>query len=320
MIKSLRCGFLALVLLCPAAQAQTYPNRPVRVIIPFGAGGVADVTTRLAAEKLGEKLGQRFVVENQPGAAGINAARSVLAAAADGYTLGLATNGTAISVALFKSLPFDPLKDFATISTLGYFDLVLVTSAESQFRTLQDFVKAAREQPGRLNVGTITAGSTQNLGAELFKTAAGVHFQIVPYRNSPEALIALLRNDVQLVLDFHAALKSNLADQKIRALATSGPTRSQSLPNVPTVQESGVRDYDVTSWNGLVAPNATPKEVIDTLNKAIREVLADSELKRRYLDVGIEAKPSSPDELKARLRADIDKWGKVIERAGIPKQ
>jgi tripartite-type tricarboxylate transporter receptor subunit TctC len=311
---------VVLALSFAAAHAQNYPNRPVRVIIPFGAGGVADVTTRLAAEKLGEKLGQRFVVENQPGAGGINAARSVTSAPSDGHTLGLATNGTAVSVALFKSLPFDPVKDFAAISMLGSFDLVLATGADSQFRTLQDFVKAAREQPGKLNVGTINVGSTQNLGAELFKTAAGVNFQIVPYRNSPEALIALLRNDVQLVMDFHAALKSNLADQKIRALATSGPSRSQSLPNVPTAQESGVRGYDVTSWNGLVAPSATPADVVAALNKAVREILADADLKKRYLDLGIEAKASSPDELKARLVADIEKWGKVIERAGIPKQ
>jgi tripartite-type tricarboxylate transporter receptor subunit TctC len=322
-MRKSRCLFLAvaaLALLASAAHAQNYPNRPVRVIVPFGAGGVADVTTRIAADKLGEKLGQRFVVENQPGAGGINAARSVLSAAADGYTLLLASNGTAVSVALFKSLPFDPVKDFATISLLGAFDLILATKADSPFRTLQDFVKTARAQPGKLNVGTINVGSTQNLGAELFKTAAEIDFQIVPYRNSPEALVALLRNDVQLVMDFHAALRSNLADQKIRALATSGPARSQALPDVPTVQESGVRDYDVTSWNGLAAPIATPKEVIDTQNKAIRDVLADAELKKRYLELGIEAKASSPEEMKTRLQSEIGKWAKVIERANIPKQ
>jgi tripartite-type tricarboxylate transporter receptor subunit TctC len=322
MTRMLRLAFPAIVVfaLSAAAHAQNYPNRPVRVIVPFGAGGVADVTTRIAADKLGEKLGQRFVVENQPGAGGINAARSVLGAGADGYTLFLASNGTAVSVALFKSLPFDPVKDFAPISLLGSFDLILATKADAPFRTLQDFVKTAREQPGKLNVGTINVGSTQNLGAELFKTAADVNFQIVPYRNSPEALIALLRNDVQLVMDFHAALKSNLADQKIRALATTGPARSPALPNIPTVMESGIRDYDVTSWNGFAAPSATPKNVVDTLNKAVREVLADAELKKRYLDLGIEAKASSPDEMKTRLQAEIGKWTKVIERAGIAKQ
>src|SRR3954463_16081242 len=180
-----------------AAQAQ-YPGRPVRFILPFGAGGVADVTSRLTAEKLGEKLGQRFVVENQPGAGGINAARSVLGATPDGYTLGLVTNGTAISVPLFKALPFDPVRDFAMVSALGTFDLVFAVNAGSRFHTLADFVKAAREKPGKLNVGTINIGSTQNLGAELFKSTAGVDFQVVPYRNSPEIIVGLLRNDVDM--------------------------------------------------------------------------------------------------------------------------
>src|SRR5215510_174412 len=178
------------------AEAARYPSRPVRFVLPFGAGGVADVTSRLTAEKLGEKLGQRFVVENQPGAGGINAARTVISAAPDGYTLGLVTNGTAISVPLFKALPFDPVKDFTMISRLGTFDLVFLVNAQSAFRTLADVVKAAREQPGKLNVGTINIGSTQNLGAELFKSTAGVDFQVVPYRNSPEIIVGLLRNDV----------------------------------------------------------------------------------------------------------------------------
>jgi len=321
MTRNVRIAVTALLVVLPTvAQAQNYPNRPVRVVVPFGAGGVADVTTRIAVDKLGEKLGQRFVVENQPGAGGINAARSVLASPPDGYTLFLASNGTAVSVALFKSLPFDPVKDFAAVSLLGSFDLILATSAAGPFRTLQDFVKAAREQPGKLNVGTINVGSTQNLGAELFKTAADVDFQIVPYRNSPEALVALLRNDVQMVIDFHAALKSQLTDQKIRALATSGAARSQSLPDVPTVQEAGVRGYEVTSWNALAGPGAMPKEAIATLNKAVREVLADADLKKRYLELGIEAKASSPEEMKTRLQTEIGKWAKVIERANIPKQ
>src|SRR5262245_42084838 len=154
------------------ARAQAYPSRPVRFVLPFAAGGVADITSRLAADKLGDKLGQRLVVENQPGPGGIAAARSVTTAAPDGHTLALLTNGTAISVALYKSLPFDPVKDLAPISALGSFDLVFATNAESEFKTLGDFIKAAREKPGALNVGTINVGGTQNLGAELFKSSA----------------------------------------------------------------------------------------------------------------------------------------------------
>ena len=301
------------------AQAQ-YPTRPVRFVLPFGAGGVADVTSRLTAEKLGDKLGQRFVVENQPGAGGINAARTVTGATADGYTLGLVTNGTAISVPLFKALPFDPVKDFTMISALGTFDLVFVVNAQSNIRTLDDFVKTAREQPGKLNVATINIGSTQNLGAELFKSTAGVDFQIVPYRNSPEILVGLLRNDVDMMVDFYAALRAGLQDGKLRPLAVSGPRRSSILPDVPTVQEAGTRDYEVVSWNGMFAPNGTPRDVVDVLNRSLHEILASPDVVKQYADVGIEAKASSPEELAARLRQDIDKWAKVIERAKIPKQ
>jgi tripartite-type tricarboxylate transporter receptor subunit TctC len=303
-----------------AAAQGHYPGKPVRFVLPFGAGGVADVTSRLTAEKLGEKLGQRFVVENQPGAGGINAARTVTGAAADGYTLGLVTNGTAISVPLFKALPFDPIKDFTLISALGTFDLVFVVNAQSNFRTLDDFVKTAREQPGKLNVGTINIGSTQNLGAELFKSSAAVDFQIVPYRGSPEILVGLLRNDVDMMVDFYAAVRAGLQDGKLRALAVSGSRRSAILPDVPTVQEAGTRDYEVVSWNGMFAPQGTPREVVDVLNRSLHEILASSDVVKQYADVGIEAKASSPEELAARLRQDIDKWGKVIERAGIPKQ
>src|SRR5262245_54386454 len=171
------------------ARAQAYPSRPIRFILAFGPGGVADITARIAAEKLGEKLGQRIVVENQPGPGGIAAARSVTSAPADGYTLGLLTNGTAISVAAYNALPFDPVKDFTPISTLGTFELVFATNPESQFQTLADLIRTAREQPGKLNVGTINVGGTQNLAAELFKSSAGLNFQIIPYRGTPEVVI-----------------------------------------------------------------------------------------------------------------------------------
>ena len=302
------------------ACAQAYPARPVRLILPFAAGGVADVTSRLTAEKLSEKLGQRFVVENQPGAGGINAARSVISAAPDGYTLGLVTNGTAISVPLFKSLPFDPTKDFDLVSTLGYFDLVFAVNGESRFKTLADVVEAARAAPGKLNVGTINIGGTQNLGAELFKSAAGVDFQVVPYRGSPEIIVGLLRNDIDLMVDFYAAMRAALQDGKLRALAVSGSHRSPALPNVPTVQEAGVKDYEVTSWNGIAGPQGLPRDVVEVLNRSLRDILAIPEVVKQYADVGIEAKASTPEELGTRLRQDIEKWTKVIERANIPKQ
>jgi tripartite-type tricarboxylate transporter receptor subunit TctC len=303
-----------------ASAQQSYPSRPVRFVLPFGAAGVADITSRIAAEKLGDKLGQRFVVENQPGPGGIAAARAVLSQAADGYTIGLVTNGTSISAAIYKTLPFDPVKDFACISTIGAFDLFFATNAESEFKTLPDFIKAAREQPGKLNVGTINVGGTQNLAAELLKSLAGVNFQIIPYRGTPDVIVALLRNDVQLLVEFYAPIKSTLADKKIRAVASSGTQRSPFLPDVPTAAEAGVPGYEVTSWNGVFAPVGAPAEILALLNKSIHEMVAMPDVKQRYADLGIEAKASTPEQLKARLEGDIKKWAAVIERAGIPKQ
>ncbi len=308
------------IAVAPVANAQNYPDRPVRIVLPFGAGGVADITARLVAEGLGRKMNQRFVIENQPGAGGIAAARAVTSSPPDGYTLAMLTNGTAISVPLFKALPFDPVKDFAPISSLGFFDFVIGANADSPYKSVADVVKAARAEPGKLNFGTINIGSSQNLAAELFKSSAGIQFAIVPYRNSPEVVVALLRNDVQVMIDNYAAMKSALADNKIIALATTGKARSAALPNVASVEEGGVKDYDVVSWNALFAPAGTPPAIIAALNGALREVLADAGLKQRLLDLGIEAKASTPDEIAARLKGDIEKWGRVIERANISKQ
>src|SRR5215475_9630172 len=241
-LKPLRvvAALLAALAAMPAS-AQTYPSRPVKIVLPFGAGGVADTSSRIIADKLGERLGQRFLVENMPGAGGISAAKAVLAASPDGYTLGLVTNGTAISAALFNALPFDPAADFEMISTLGTFDLVFAVDSVSSYRTLADFITAAKAAPGKLNVGTVNVGGTQNLGAELFKSATGIDVQIVPFRNSPDIVVGLLRNDVQMMVDFPAALKGQIDVSKLRLLATSGPKRSPSMPDLVTVTETGVK-------------------------------------------------------------------------------
>jgi tripartite-type tricarboxylate transporter receptor subunit TctC len=304
----------------PSASAETFPSRPIHLIVPFGAGGVADVSSRIVADKLGDQLGQRFVIDNMPGAGGIAAARNALAAPRDGYTLALLTNATAISVSLFANLPFNPLKDFTPISPLGYFDCLFVTNAASDFRTLADFLNTARAKPGVLNVGTVNPGSTQHLTAELFKSTAGVNFVIVPFRTTPEAVIALMRNDIQMVIDFYAGLNAGLSDGKLRPVAWSAAKRSPALPDVPTVEEAGVPGFNVSSWNALYAPSGAPGDVIETLNRGLRTVLADPDVKRRLLELGIDAKASTSAELDERMRADIKKWAEVIERAGIAKQ
>jgi tripartite-type tricarboxylate transporter receptor subunit TctC len=325
--SNVRCasiaGFIALaaVLLTPqVASAQNYPIRPVRLILPFGAGGVADVTARIVTEKLGEKLGQRFIIENMPGAGGITAARAVLSSSPDGYTLALLSNGTAISVSLFKSLKFDPLTDFVPVSSMGYFDFIFVTQANTPYRTLADVIKAAKEKPGALNVGTINVGSTQNLSAQLFKSTAGVDVTIVPFRSSPDVLIALLRGDIQMAIENYSAVQSHISDKAVTAVSSSGLVRTLFLPDVPTVKEAGGGDFEAQSWNAIFAPKGTPPEVIKTLNAALREVLDAPDLKKRALELGIEAKGSMPEEIHQRLKDDIVKWAKVIERAGIEKQ
>jgi tripartite-type tricarboxylate transporter receptor subunit TctC len=319
-IASLAFAAAVVLSLGPSAAQAAWSDRPVKLILPFGAGGVADVTSRVMADRLGEKLGQRFVVENMPGPGGIQAARAVVTAASDGYTIGLVTNGTAISVAAFNSLPFDPVKDFTMVSTLGMFDLVFVVNADSEFQTLGDFVSAAKAQPGKLNIGTIAVGGTQNLGAELFKSLAGINVQIVPYKNSPDIVVALLRNDVQMLVEFPPAIQGQVDSNRLKVLASSSPARSPLMPNVPTAAESGVRGYEVTSWNGVFGPKGMPKEIVDALNKAMREVLEMPELKAQFAKVGVEARASTPAELMARLVSDIQKWNDVMAKAGIPKK
>jgi tripartite-type tricarboxylate transporter receptor subunit TctC len=311
----------ALVAAQHQARAQArYPDKAVRIVLPFAAGGVADITARIIAEKLGDRLGQRFYVENQPGAGGIAAARTVISSPPDGHTLALLSNGTAVSVSLFKKLPFDPLRDFEPVSSLGFFDFVFATGANSEFKTLGDFITAAKARPGVLNVGTINIGSTQNLSAELFKTAAGIDFTIIPFRATPEAQISLLQGDIALVIDSYSSMKGNLADGKLRALASSGLKRSEATPDLATVQEADVAGYDVVSWNALFAPAGTPPEIVKTLNGALREILADADVKKRLIELGIEARASTPQEISARLKSDIDKWRQVIEKAGIQRQ
>ena len=279
---------------CLIARAQAYPTRPVRLILPFAAGGVADVTSRLAADKLGEKLASASWSRTWRVPAASRRRAAMITAAPDGYTLCLITNGTAISVAIYKQSAVRPGEGFRADLGVGNFELVFAANADSPYKTLADLLKAARAQPGKLNIGTIAVGSTQHLGAELFRSIAKLDIQLIPYKTSPDAMIGLIRNDMQLMIDFYAALERGLVDKKLRPLATSGLKRTAFLPDVPPVAEAGVPGYEVLSWNGLGAPAGTPQPMIETLNKAIREVLAMPDVIKRYKEVGIAAQASSP--------------------------
>ncbi|MGA2891262.1 MAG: tripartite tricarboxylate transporter substrate-binding protein [Xanthobacteraceae bacterium] len=311
---------VTLLAAAPSRAQSHYPDRAVTLLVPYGAGGVADVGMRILSDKLSHRLDAPFVVEDRPGAGGIVAAQAGAAAAPDGYTLLMTGNNNAIAAALFKSLPYNVLTDFASISTAAFFDVLIVTRAGSPLHTLRDFIGAARANPGRLNIGTITAGSTQNLAAELFGSSANIKTAIVPFRSSPDMAGAVMRGDVDVAFEFYAAIEGLLADKKLVALASTGRERTAYLPEVPTVIESGITDYEVTSWNGLSLPAGTPGRVIKSLNQAMQDVIPDPEVQNKARLMGMAMRASTPNEMTARMTADIGKWGAVIERAGIARR
>ena len=321
-VFAIAAALLAAAIAAPGVgQSQTdYPNRPVMLIVPYGAGGVADVGMRILGDKLSSRLNQQFVIENRPGAAGIVAAQAGAAAAPDGYTLLMTGNNNAIAAALFKSLPYNILTDFASVSTAAFFDVLVVTRAGSPLHSVQDLIRAAAANPGKLNIGTITPGSTQNLAAELFASTTGIKAAIVPFGTSPDMAGAVMRGDIDVAFEFYAAISGLLADKKIVALAATGLQRTAYLPDVPTVIESGIKDYDVTSWNGLSAPAGTPASVIATLNQAMKDVIPSPGIQARASGMGMAMRASTPAEMTARMKADIAKWGAVIDKAGIAKR
>ncbi|HJS78600.1 MAG TPA: tripartite tricarboxylate transporter substrate binding protein [Burkholderiales bacterium] len=312
-----------LVSLCfvPAlALAQSYPTKPVRIVLPFGPGGIADITTRTIAPKLGEGLGQQVIVENMPGAGGIRAAETVARADPDGHTLLLLTNGNAVSQALFKSLPYDPVNDFAMISTVGFFSMVIVTRPESPAKTLQDAIAMAKSNPGKMNIGTITPGGTQHLAGELFRSTAGIDALVVPHKTTGEVIVAARNGNVDLAVDFIAPLLSSIKSGALRPLAVTAGKRFPGLPDVPTVIEAGVPGYDVASWNALAAPAKTPRAVIDRLNQELRKAIAAPEVQKRFGELGVDARTSTPQELRQFFIAESQRWTRVVEAAKIPKQ
>ena len=302
------------------AFGQAYPTKPVHIVLPFGPGGVADITTRTIAPQLGDALGQPIVVENMPGAGGIRAAETVAHAEPDGHTLLLLTNGNAVSQALFKSLPYDPANDFAMISTVGYFSMVIVTGAQSKLHTLREVLATAKANPGKLNVGTITPGGTQHLAGELFLSTAGIDALVVPHKTTGEVIVAVRNGNVDLAVDFIAPLLSAIRSGQLRALAVTAAKRFPGLGDVPTVIEAGVPGYDVASWNALAAPAKTPHAVIVKVHEALVKALAAPEVQKRYAELGVEGRASTPEELKAFYASETKRWTQVVERAKIPKQ
>ncbi|HKQ28476.1 MAG TPA: tripartite tricarboxylate transporter substrate-binding protein, partial [Burkholderiales bacterium] len=263
---------ILLALLPIAAAAQNFPTKPIRLIVPFGPGGVADITARVVAPKIGEGLGQSIVIENKPSAGGVVAGQEVARAAPDGYTLLLVSNGTAVSRALFKSLPYEPDKDFAMISSIGFFPLVIVTDPKSPFKGVQDLIAEAKKAPGKLNAGTIGIGSTQNLAAELFRSTTGADFQIIPYKATGEVVTAAKSGDAAAIFEFLAPMTSHIKSGNLRPLAITVAKRFPTLPDVPTMQEAGAsNDILVPTYFALLAPAGTPPAVVQRLNAEMQK-------------------------------------------------
>ena len=302
------------------AQAQSFPAKPLRIVVPFAAGGAGDLTARIVGAELSTSLGQPVTIENRPGAGGVVAAETVARAEADGHTMFLMSNGTAVTASLFRSLPYDTLKDLAPVSTLGTFDLAMLVPADSPFRTLGELIAFAKANPNKLNIGSINIGSTQNLAAELFKSSAEIDAQIVPFKATPELVGALRGKQVDVGVEILGPTLAQIKAGAFRALAVTGKKRSSALPEVPTAVEAGVKGFQASSWNALAVPGKTPRPVIDRLHKDIVAALAKPEVKKKLADLNIDADPSTPDEAALLLASDIRRWGAVIDKAGIPKQ
>jgi tripartite-type tricarboxylate transporter receptor subunit TctC len=302
----------------PFVRAQKrFPERPITLIVPFAPGGIADLTARAVAEHMGGSLGQPVIVDNRPSAGSIVATQAVTSARPDGHTLLLLSNGHAVSVGLFRKLPFDVQKDLAPISLLGRFDIGLFTPANSRFGSLKELVAHAKAHPGKLNVGTITPGSTQHLAAKFFETVAGIEALVVPYKGSPAVLTALRAGELDLAFEVVGPMLPQVAAGAVKALAVSSSQRNPALPGVPTVQQAGVPGYEVASWNALAAPAGTPPEVLAVLGQAAHAAVAAPAVRERLAQAGVRVGASTPAELQALLASEIQRWGAVIRAARI---
>ncbi len=313
----LMAGGLATALAAPLVRAQAYPTRPVRIVVPFGAGGVADLTARAVAQRLAEGLRQPVVVENRPGAGGVAAGEAVARAESDGHTLLLMSNGTAVSASLFRSLPFDARKDFAPVGVIGSFDLAVLAPGDSRFASLRDLVAHVRANPGRLNLATIQIGSTQHLAAELLKTELGLDFQVVPFNGTPAVLTALRGGQVDAAVEILGPMLPQVAARAVRPLAVLGAQRAAALPDVPTVAESGYPGYTSGSWAAVAVPKGTPPAVIARLNRAVLAALADPQVKQALAAQSFTAIGGTPEQLTQRVRRDSDRYGPLIRKLGL---
>ncbi len=302
------------------ARAQAYPERPIKILQGFAPGGNADNIARTVGTEMAKGLGQSMVVEAQTGAGGTIASAAVARAKPDGYTLLLATGGHVVAGALYANLPYKTVADFDMVSTITFFPFLVVTSAESKYKSCADLIAAAQKDAQAVTYGTAGIGSTHHLAGELLAKMAKGNMLHVPYRGDAASVTAMLANDVSFIIAPPTAVIANIKAGKLRALATTGPQRWSGLPDLPTVAEQGVAGYDVRSWAGLMAPAGTPRPIIDRLNQEVQKALQVAVVKTRLEDMGGEARGSTPEDMRAMVNAELQKWTQVVADAKIPKQ
>jgi tripartite-type tricarboxylate transporter receptor subunit TctC len=306
------------ILLATQCLAQDYPTRPIKIIVPFGAGGPADVTARLIGNVLQENFGQPLVVENRTGAGGVIGTLEAAKSPPDGYTLLMMSNTQTANESLVPQpqRKYELMRDLAPIAPVNYSDLVIVVHPQVPANTLQEFIALAKSQPGKLNYASSGQGTPYHMAGELFKTMAGIDLLHVPYRNSGEARSGVIGGQVQMMIDALPAMAPNVSENQVRALATTGKARSTVLPNIPTAGEAGVPGYEATIWLGLMAPAGTPKPVIDKLNAAVNAAIKRPEIIKLWIEQGVVPMSMNPEEFDKYLRGDIVKWAEVVKKFG----
>lgn len=308
--------FLLLSVAAASASAQGYPDKPVKLVVPFPPGGPTDIVGRLVAQKLAEGIGQPVVVENRPGAGGTVGSTAVARAPADGYTLLYGSTTLAIAPSLYRDLAYDPRTAFAPISLVSRGPIIAAVNAQLPAKTLKDFIALAKSSPGRINYGSAGSGTPPHLAAELFKTVAGVDLVHVPYKGGGPAVSDLAGGQVQVCFEGLPTLLPHIKSGKVRALAITGAKRDPALPEVPTFAEAGLPGYDANFWNGLVAPAGTPAEVIARLNSVLVQALATPEVHAALVRLGLEAAGTTPQQFGDFIAAEIDKWARVVKASG----
>jgi tripartite-type tricarboxylate transporter receptor subunit TctC len=317
-MRSLVLAFgMAGALAAAPALAQTYPAKPVRIIVPFAAGGPADVYARFMAQRLQDALGQSFVIDNRPGAGSVIGTDAVAKAAPDGYTLLLMSNAHTVNESLIPNKPFQLMRDFVAIAPLNYSDLVLVANPALPASTLKDLISRAKASPGKFNYASSGPGTPYHMAGELFKSMAGVYLVHIPYRGSSGARTDVIGGQVDVMFDAVTTMAEQVKAGKVKALATTGKTRSEVLPDVPTLNEAGVPGYEATIWLGLMAPRATPKAVVDKLNDAVSKIVGQPEIKQLWGRQGAVPLVMTPEVFDKYMRDDIAKWARVIKTANI---